>query len=183
MGSGRCRSGAQIRRRTCGSLAEHCPGSGTMSVAAVQGITRALPIVFWGFTDPAGAGFVDNLARPGGNATGFMIFEYGFAAKWVELLKQIEPNIRRMAVIRLPDNPAAMAQFGAIQDAAEWLSVEISAVNARSSSEIERAIVPLANSGNGGLIVTQRPGVSAQRDLIITPTAQHRLSAVYGNRI
>ncbi len=175
-----------LERKYAAELVDLSPNiilaSGTMSVAAVEGITRALPIVFVGVTDPAGAGFVDKLAKPGGNATGFMIFEFGFTAKWVELLKQIEPNIRRMAVIRLPDNPAAMAQFGAIQDAAEWLSVEISAVNARSSSEIERAIVALANSGNGGLIVTPSAGVSAHRDLIIKLAAQHRLPAVYGNR-
>ena len=156
--------------------------SGTMSVAAVQGISNAPPIIFVGVTDPAGAGFVDNLAKPGGNATGFMIFEYGFTAKWVELLKQIVPNIRRAAVLRLADNPAAMAQFGAIQAAAQSLGVEISAVNARNSSEIERAMTSLANSGNGGLIVTPSAGVSMHRDLIIRLAAQHRLPAVYGNR-
>jgi len=156
--------------------------SGTMSVAAVQGITHALPIVFVGVTDPAGAGFVDNLAKPGGNATGFMLFEYGFTAKWLELLKQIEPNIRRAAVLRLPDNPAAMAQFGAIQAAAQSLGIEISAVNARSSGEIERAMATLVNSGNGGLIVTPSAGVSMHRDLIIKLAARHRLPAVYGNR-
>ncbi len=156
--------------------------SGTMSVAAVQSITDALPIVFVGVTDPAGAGFVENLAKPGGNATGFMIFEYGFTAKWLELLKQIDPNIRRAAVLRLPDNPAAMAQFGAIQAAAQSLGVEISAVNARSSGEIDRAMAGLANSGNGGLIVTPSAGVSMHRDLIIKLAARHRLPAVYGNR-
>ena len=156
--------------------------SGTMSVAAVQSITDALPIVFVGVTDPAGAGFVENLAKPGGNATGFMIFEYGFTAKWLELLKQIDPNIRRAAVLRLPDNPAAMAQFGAIQAAAQSLGVEISAVNARSSGEIDRAMAGLANSGNGGLIVTPSAGVSAHRDLIINLAARHKLPAVYGNR-
>ena len=156
--------------------------SGTMSVAAVQGITRALPIVFVGVTDPAGAGFVDNLAKPGGNATGFMIFEYGFAAKWVELLKQIEPNIRRAAVFRLPDNAATMAQLGAIQAAAQLLGVEIIPVGVRNSDEIERAVSALANSGNGGLIVTPSAGVSVHRDLIIELAARHKLPAVYGNR-
>jgi putative ABC transport system substrate-binding protein len=156
--------------------------SGTMSVAAVQGITHALPIVFVGVTDPAGAGFVENLAKPGGNASGFMIFEYGFTAKWLELLKQIEPNLRRVAVLRLPDNPAAMAQFGAIQATAQSLGVEISAVNARSSGEIDRAMTGLATSGNGGLIVTPSAGVSTHRDLIIELAARHRLPAVYGNR-
>jgi len=101
--------------------------SGTMSVTAVQRIANAIPIIFVGVTDPAGAGFVDNLAKPGGNASGFMIFEYGFTAKWLELLKQIAPNLKRAAVLRLPDNPAAMAQFGAIQAAGQSLGVEISA--------------------------------------------------------
>jgi putative ABC transport system substrate-binding protein len=110
-----------------------------------------------------------------------MLFEYGFTAKWLELLKQIAPNMRRVAVFRLADNPAAMAQFGAIQAAAQSLGVEISAANARSSSEIERVIIALANSGNGGLIVTPSAGVSAHRDLIIKLAAQHRLPAVYGN--
>src|SRR6516165_2317045 len=102
--------------------------SGTMSVAAVQSITHALPIVFVGVTDPAGAGFVDNLARPGGNATGFMLFEYGFTAKWLELLKQIQPNIKRVAILRLPDSPPGLAQFGAIQAVAPSLGIEISSI-------------------------------------------------------
>jgi putative ABC transport system substrate-binding protein len=156
--------------------------SGTMSVAAVQGLSNPPPIIFVGVTDPAGAGFVENLAKPGGNVTGFMIFEYGFTAKWVELLKQIEPNIKRAAVIRLPDNPAAMAQFGAIQAAAQSLGVEISAVNARNSGEIERATTSLASLGNAGLIVTPSAGVSMHRDLIIQLAARHKLPAVYGNR-
>jgi ABC-type uncharacterized transport system substrate-binding protein len=126
-----------LERKYAAELVDLSPGiilaSGTMSVAAVQGISNAPPIIFVGVTDPAGAGFVDTLAKPGGNTTGFMIFEYGFTAKWLELLKQIEPNIRRAAVLRLPDNPAAMAQFGAIQATAQSLGVEISAVNARSS--------------------------------------------------
>jgi putative ABC transport system substrate-binding protein len=175
-----------LERKYAIELADLSPNiilaSGTLSVAAVQALAHAPPIVFVGVTDPAGAGFVDNLAKPGGNATGFMIFEYGFTAKWLELLKQIAPDVRRVAVLRLADNPAAMAQFGAIQTAAQAVGVEISATNARSSSEIERAIVALAKSGNGGLIVTPSAGVSAHRDLIIRLAAQHRLPAVYGNR-
>ncbi len=155
---------------------------GTMSVAAVQGITPALPIVFVGVTDPAGAGFVETLARPGGNATGFMLFEYGFTAKWLELLKQIVPNIKRAAVLRLPDNPAAMAQFGAIQATAQSMGVEITAVSVRNVGEIERAVAALEKLGNGGLIVTPSAGVSAHRDLIIALAAKHKLPAVYGNR-
>jgi len=111
---------------------------GTMSVAAVQSITHALPIVFVGVTDPAGAGFVDNLARPGGNATGFMIFEYGFTAKWLELLKQIQPNIKRAAILRLPDSPPGLAQFGTIQAVAPSLGIEISSILVRDGGGIER---------------------------------------------
>ena len=155
---------------------------GTMSVAAVQSITHALPIVFVGVTDPAGAGFVENLARPGGNATGFMIFEYGFTAKWLELLKQIQPNIKRAAILRLPDSPPGLAQFGAIQAVAPSLGIEISSILVRDEGEIERAIAALANSGNGGLIVTPSAGVSVHRDLIIKLAARHSLPAVYGNR-
>lgn len=156
--------------------------SGTMSVNAVQGITRSLPMIFVGVTDPAGAGFVDTLARPGGNVTGFMLFEYGFTAKWLELLKQIDPDLKRAAVIRLPDNPAAMAQFGAIQATAQSLGVEINAVNARNSDDIERAIASLAKSRNSGLIVTPSAGVSGQRDVIIRLAAKYRIPAIYGNR-
>ena len=155
---------------------------GTMSVAAVQAASPAMPIVFVGVTDPAGAGFVESLAKPGGNATGFMLFEYGFTAKWLELLKQIVPNLRRLAVLRLADNPAAMAQFGAIQTASQSLGVEIRAVNARGSREIERAMSALAVSGHGGLIVTPSAGVSEHRGLIIELAARFKLPAVYGNR-
>jgi putative ABC transport system substrate-binding protein len=156
--------------------------SGTMSVAAVQGLDRPPPIIFVGVTDPAGAGFVDTLARPGGNATGFMLFEYGFTAKWLELLKQIRPNTKRAAVLRLVDNPAAMAQFGAIQAAAQPLGIEVFAVNVRKAEEVERAIVALANSGNGGLIVTPSAGVSARPEIIIDLATRHKVPAVYGNR-
>jgi ABC-type uncharacterized transport system substrate-binding protein len=156
--------------------------SGTMSVAAVQRISSAVPIIFVGVTDPAGAGFVDKVAKPGGNASGFMIFEYGFTAKWLELLKQIAPNLKRAAVLRMPENPAAMAQFGAIQAAGQSLGVEISAVSVSSGGEIDRAMANLVNAGNGGLIVTPSAGVSTHRDLIIKLAARHNLPAVYGNR-
>ena len=156
--------------------------SGAISVAAVRRISSALPIIFVGVTDPAGAGFVDNLAKPGGNASGFMIFEYGFTAKWLELLKQIAPNLKRAAVLRMPENPAAMAQFGAIQAAGQSLGVEISAVTVSNGGEIDRAMANLVNAGNGGLIVTPSAGVSTLRDLIVKLAARHKLPAVYGNR-
>jgi ABC-type uncharacterized transport system substrate-binding protein len=155
--------------------------SGTMSVAAVQGVDHPPPIIFVGVTDPAGAGFVENLARPGGSVTGFMLFEYGFTAKWLELLKQIQPNVKRAAVLRLADNPAAMAQFGAIQAAAQPLGVEVFAVNVRKADEVERAIAALAKSGNGGLIVTPSAGVSAHPGIIIDLARKYRVPAVYGN--
>jgi ABC-type uncharacterized transport system substrate-binding protein len=154
--------------------------SGTVSVAALQQVSRALPIVFAGVTDPVGAGFVNSLARPGGNATGFMIYEYSLSAKWLELLKQIAPSVTRVAVIRNSDNPAGMAIFGAIQNAAQSLSVEVSpvGVSVRDAGELERIIAAFARSPNGGLVVTQTAS-AIQRDLIITVAARYKLPAVY----
>src|SRR6516165_312900 len=111
--------------------------SGTLSVAALQRITRTLPIVFAGVPDPVGAGFVDGLARPGGNATGFMNYEYSLSGKWVELLKQIAPELKRVAVLRDPAIPAGIGQFSAIQGAAQSLGVEVSAIRIRDPSEME----------------------------------------------
>ena len=176
----------ELERRYAAELVGLSPdiilASGTMSVGALQNINRELAIVFVGVTDPAGAGFVDSLARPGGNTTGFMIFEYGFTAKWLEMLKQIEPNLKRAAVLRDAANPAAMAQFGAIQAVAPSLGVEVISASVRSPSEIERAVAALAASPNSGLIVTPSAGVSTYRNLIIALAAQHKLPAVYGNR-
>ena len=151
--------------------------SGTLSVAELQKITRTLPIVFAAVTDPIGAGFVDSLARPGGNVTGFMIYEYSLSAKWLELLKQITPNVTRVAVIRNPANPAGIAVFGAIQNAAQSLGVEVSPVSIRDADETERTLAAFARSSNGGLIVT--PTVAVHRDLIITLAARYKLPAVY----
>jgi putative tryptophan/tyrosine transport system substrate-binding protein len=156
--------------------------SGTLSVAALQHVSRALPIVFAAVTDPVGAGFVDSLARPGGNATGFMIYEYSLSAKWLELLKQIAPNVTRVAVIRNSDNPAGMAVFGAIQSAAHSLGVEVSpvSVSVRDAGEFERTIAAFAHSPNGGLVVTQTAS-AVQRDLIISVAARYKLPAVYSS--
>ena len=107
--------------------------SGTLSVTALQHVSRTLPIVFVGVTDPVGAGFVDTLARPGGNVTGFMLFEYSLSGKWLELLKQIAPNVKRVAVLRDPANPAGIALFGALQSAAQSLRVEVSPVIAAAT--------------------------------------------------
>jgi putative ABC transport system substrate-binding protein len=156
--------------------------SGTPSVAALQHVTRSLPIVFVGVTDPVGAGLVDTLARPGGNVTGFMLLEYSSSGKWLELLKQIAPFVKRVGVLRDTANPAGIAQFGVIQGAAQSLGVEVSPVSVRDAGEIERAFAALARSANGGLVVTGSASASVHRDLIIALAAKHKLPAVYGNR-
>ncbi|MGC1883164.1 MAG: ABC transporter substrate-binding protein, partial [Pseudolabrys sp.] len=127
------------------------------TVAALQAVTRTVPTVFAHSVDPVGAGFVDSLARPGGNATGFVLFEYGIAAKWLELLKEIAPNVTRVAVLRDPAIAAGTGQFGAIQSVAPSLGVELTPVNVRDRGEIERAISAFARSSNDGLIVTAAP--------------------------
>jgi putative ABC transport system substrate-binding protein len=144
--------------------------------------TRTVPIVFTIVPDPVGAGFVDSLSRPGGNATGFINFEYSISAKWLELLKQIAPRVTRVAVLRDPAIPQGIGQFGAVQSAAPSLGVEVSPVNVRDAGEIERAIAAFAGSSNGGLIVTGSALAVVHRDLIITLAARHKLSAVYFQR-
>lgn len=128
--------------------------AGSVSVAALQRVAGTLPIVFVGVVDPVGAGFVDALSRPGANTTGFMLFEYTLSGKWLELLKQIAPNMTRTAVLRDPFNPASSGEFVAIQSAAQPLRVEVSPVNTRDARQIERDIAAFGNSANGGLIVT-----------------------------
>jgi putative ABC transport system substrate-binding protein len=141
-----------------------------------------VPIVFVVVIDPVGAGFVVSLARPGGNATGFTMFEYGLSGKWLELLKQIVPSITRAAVLRDPAVASGIGQFAAVQAVAPSLGVELTPVDARDAPEIERAVAALARSGNGGLIVTASPVANRHRDLIATLAAQHRLPAVYSGR-
>jgi putative ABC transport system substrate-binding protein len=175
-----------LERKYAAELVALAPGvilaSGTQSVAALQRITSTLPIVFVGVSDPVGAGFVDNLARPGGNVTGFMLFEYSLSGKWLELLKQILPGVRQAAVLRDSANPAGIAQFGAIRASATALGVDVSPINVRDTSEIERAIAAFAHTANGGLIVTPSASESAHRDLIIALAARYKLPAVYGLR-
>jgi putative ABC transport system substrate-binding protein len=130
-----------------------------------------------------GAGFVDSLARPGGNVTGFISFEYGLSAKWLELLKEIAPRVIRVAVIRDPNISAGTGQFGAIQATALSLGLELMAVNPRESSEIERAITAFARTPNGGLITTSSALAIIHRDLIIGLAAKHKLPAVYHRRV
>jgi putative ABC transport system substrate-binding protein len=156
--------------------------SGTLSVAGLQHLTRTVPIVFVGLSDPVGAGFADTLARPGGNATGFMNFEYTLSGKWLELLKQIVPDLTRVAVLRDPVNPAGIAQFGVIQAAAQSLGVELRPVDSRDGGELERAITVFSRSANGGLIVTGSASNSAHHDLIIALAAQYKLPAIYVDR-
>jgi putative tryptophan/tyrosine transport system substrate-binding protein len=156
--------------------------SGAPSVAALQRATRALPIVFVAIIDPVGAGFVDALARPGGNTTGFMLFEYSLGGKWLELLKQVAPRMTRTAVLRDPAIPSGIGLFSGIQGAAQSLGVEVSAVGLRNASEIEQAVTTFARSGNGGLIVTPSGSASVHRNLIVTLAARHKLPAVYPYR-
>jgi putative ABC transport system substrate-binding protein len=156
--------------------------TGTLSVAAFRRVTDTLPIVFADISDPVGAGLVDTLARPGGNVTGFMIFEYSLSGKWLELLKEIAPRLVRAAVLRDSVNPAGIAQFGAIQAAAQPLGVELRPVDIRDAGKIERAIAGFARLTNGGLIVTGSASVSVHRDLIVMLAARYKLPAVYSHR-
>jgi putative ABC transport system substrate-binding protein len=156
--------------------------SGTPSMAALQRSSRSVPIVFTLVTDPVGAGFVDSLAQPGGNITGFMLSEYSLNAKLLELLKQIAPNVRRAAILRDPLNPVGVAQFGTIQTAASSIGVEVSPINVRDASEIERAVAAFARSENGGLVVTGSASATTYRELIITLAARYKLPAVYSGR-
>jgi putative ABC transport system substrate-binding protein len=152
------------------------------TVAALQAATRTVPVVFANAVDPVGAGFVDSLPRPGGNATGFVLFEYGISAKWLELLKEIAPHVTRVAVLRDPAIAAGTGQFGAIQSVAPSFGVELTPVNVRDPGEIERVVSAFARSLNGGLIVTASPLATLHRNLIVTLAARHKLCAVYNLR-
>jgi len=156
---------------------------GTATVGPLLQATRTVPIVFVGVADPVGAGLVDSLARPGGNATGFMQFEYSLSAKWVELLKQVAPGVTRAAVLRNSAVTSGIGQFAVIQSVAPSVGVEVSPVNLRDAGEIERAVTAFARSGNGGLIVTASGLASIHRELIITLAARHKLPAVYPRRL
>jgi ABC-type uncharacterized transport system substrate-binding protein len=156
--------------------------TGSSAVEPLLQATRNIPIVFVTAIDPVGAGFVESLARPGGNATGFVLFEYSVSGKWLELLKQIAPSITRALVIRDPALPASLGQLGAIQAVAPSLGVELALANMRDTADIERAVVTFARSAGGGLIVTASPLASIHRDLIIELAARHKLPAVYFGR-
>ena len=152
------------------------------STAAAIEATRTVPIVFVGVVDPVGAGYVNSLARPGGNATGFLFYEYSLGAKWLELLKELAPQMTRTAVIRDPTIPAGAGQFGALQSVAPSFGVELSPVNMLDAGEIERALAAFARSPNGGVILTGSALALIHRHLIITLVARHKLPAVYYSR-
>ncbi len=177
---------ADIRRHAA-ELAALAPdvilAHGASSVGPLLQATRTVPIVFPVISDPVAAGFVDSLARPGGNATGLMNNEYSIAGKWLELLKQIAPGVTRAAVLRDPTQGSGTSQFAAIQAVAPSLRVEVNPANVRDPGEIERALAVFARSSNGGLIVTSGGSAIVHRDLIITLAAQHKLPAVYFERL
>jgi ABC-type uncharacterized transport system substrate-binding protein len=158
--------------------------SGTSNVGPLLRATRTVPIVFPIVGDPVGAGFVDSLARPGGNATGFMSFEYSLSGKWLELLKQIAPHVTQAAVLRDGATMSGPAQFSVVQAVAPLLRVEVNPINMRDAGEIERGVAAFARSStSGGLIVTASASAQLHRDLIITLAARHKLPAVYANRL
>jgi putative ABC transport system substrate-binding protein len=156
--------------------------SGTSTVGPLLQATRTVPIVFVNVADPVGAGFVDSLSRPGGNITGFLQFEYGLSAKWLELLKEMAPRVTRAAILRDPTITAGVGQFAVIQSVASSVGVEVSPVNVRDAGEIERGVAAFARSANGGLIATTSALTLLHRDLIIALAARHRLPAVFNRR-
>jgi putative ABC transport system substrate-binding protein len=177
---------AEIRRHAT-ELAALAPdvilATGDSTMPPLLEATRTVPIVFPVVSDPVGAGYVDSLARPGGNATGFMTNEYSVGGKWLELLKEIAPNVTRVVVLRDPAIPAQTAQFGAIQAAAPSLRVEVIPVNLRDAGDIEQPVGTFARSPNGGLIATAGGAAVRHRDLIVTLAARYRLPAVYWERL
>jgi ABC-type uncharacterized transport system substrate-binding protein len=151
-------------------------------VAALQHASLTVPIAFAGVIDPVGAGLVASLARPGGNATGFTLFEYGIGAKWLELLKEISPGVKRVAVLREP-TVAGIGQLAAIQTAAPSFGVELQPIDVRDAGEIERALADFARAQNGGLVVPLSTSAIGHRELIFAMAARHRLPAIYPNRL
>jgi putative ABC transport system substrate-binding protein len=156
--------------------------TGTATAAPLLQATRTVPIVFVTVIDPVGAGFVASLARPGGNATGFTMFEYGMSGKWLELLKEIAPRLTHVAVLRDPAIASGIGQFSAVQAVAPSLGVEVTPIDVRDDGEIERAITAFARGVNGGLIVTASGSALSHRHLIATLAARHRLHAIYAGR-
>ena len=176
---------AEIRKHAA-ELAALAPdvilAGGTSPTWPLLQATRTVPIVFTMVTDPVGAGFIDSLARPGGNATGFMSFEFSLSAKWLELLKQIAPSVTRVAVLRDASQASAMSMFAAIQAVAPSLRVEVIPTNMRDAGEIEQYLETFARTPNGGLIPMASAAAVQHRDLIVTLAARHKLPAIYWDR-
>ena len=174
---------ADRRRRYAAELVALAPdvilADTSTPLAALLQTTQTVPIVFAGVIDPIGAGFVASLTRPGGNATGFTSFDYGTSGKWLELLKEIAPRLTQVAVLRDPTIAAGIGQLAAIQAVAPALSVELSPLGVRDTSEIERGIAAFARGSNRGLIVTAGPAVATHRDLLVELARQHRLPTIY----
>jgi putative ABC transport system substrate-binding protein len=177
---------ADVTRKDAAELVALSPDviltHGSSTVRPLQQATRTVPIVFVVAADPVGAGLVDSLARPGGNTTGFMPFEYSLTGKWLELLKEIAPHVTRVAVLRDPTNPSGIGQFSVIQAAAPPLRIEVNPINVNDEREIERSVAVFARSPDGGLVATSVAGVSRHRDLVISLATRHKLPAVYPER-
>jgi putative ABC transport system substrate-binding protein len=156
--------------------------STSAAVAPLLEASRTVPIVFAAVADPVAAGFVESLARPGGNATGFTVYEYSISGKWLELLKEVAPRVRRVVVLRELGIAPSLAHFGAIQALAPSLGVELRPVDVRDAGDIERALMAFAQSSDGGIIAIGSPRTAVQRDLIVALAAKHRLPAVYNAR-
>ena len=156
--------------------------TGSAVVGPLQ-VTRTIPIVFVNVIDPVGAGFVESLSRPGGNATGFTQFEYSTSGKWLELLKEIVPRVTRAAVLRDPTSPSGLGQFAAVQSVAPGLGMEVRPVNVRDTGEIERSLDAFASAPNGGLIVTGNAASVEHRALILALASRHKLPAVYNQKL
>ena len=157
--------------------------SGTTTLGPLRQVSRTVPTVFTGVGDPVGAGFVDSLARPGGNATGFIAFEWNISGKWLELLKEIAPGVTRAVVLRDSELGSGASQFAVIQAVAPSLRIEVNPVDVGGAAEIERAVAAFARASNGGLIATGSSRARFHRDLIVKLAARHKLPAVYYDRV
>jgi ABC-type uncharacterized transport system substrate-binding protein len=179
LGSG---DGEQLRQRAAELVAlapDVILATGTPVMGALQQVTRTVPIVFTVVPDPVGAGYVESLSRPGGNATGFMTFEVGFSAKWLELLKELKPAVTRVGVLRDPAITAGIGQWSAIQAVTPSFGVELTPIDMREASEIERGITTFARGSSDGLIITGSALATVHRDLIVALAAKHKMPAVY----
>jgi putative ABC transport system substrate-binding protein len=180
-------SDPQSMRKNAAELVQLAPdvilANGSASMGPLLQTTRSVPIVFVAVADPVGAGYVDSLARPGGNTTGFVLYEFGLSAKWLELLKEIMPRATRVGVVRDASISGGVGQFAAIQSVAPALGVELTAINVNDAPQIERAVADFARARNGGLIVTGGPLAVMHRKLIVTLAMQHKLPAVYFRRV